>query len=126
MNKRYFILIFLFIFVIFSGCRENKKYKVTLIEIMSSSCEACITTYKPMVEELKKEFSKTKDVQIKIYDTATDEGVKMANLYGITKLPTFIFLDENNVEYFRMKDIIIKEAIVALINTKLNEKRDKK
>jgi len=120
MNKKLLILLII-AFIIFSGCKDNRKYKVTLIEIMSSSCDSCITVYKPMVEELKKEFKNR--VKFLIYDTTTDEGVKMADRYGITKLPTFIFLDENGVEYFRMKDIIIKDAIAALLNTKLDENK---
>ncbi len=120
MNKRLLILLIL-MFIVIAGCKDNRKYKVTLIEIMSSSCDSCITVYKPMVKELKKEFKNR--VKFVIYDTATDEGVKMADRYGITKLPTFIFLDENGVEYFRMKDIIIKDAIVALLNTKLDENK---
>jgi thiol-disulfide isomerase/thioredoxin len=123
MNKKIIILLTI-ILIIICACRDNKKYKVTLIEVMSSSCEECIKTYKPMVEQLKKEFAK--QVKFKIYDTTTDEGVKVAEQYGVTKLPTFIFLDENGVEYFRMKDIIIKDAIAALINTKLNEEKEDK
>ncbi|MCX7698017.1 MAG: thioredoxin family protein [Candidatus Goldbacteria bacterium] len=120
------IIIFLILICIFIySCKNNKKYKVTLIKIMSSSCEECVTKYKPMIEEIKKEFSK-EPVKFIIYDTSTDEGVKIANQYGITKLPTFIFLDENGVEYFRMKDIIIKEAISAIISTKLKEYKDGK
>lgn len=121
MSKKFTIFLTIILIIIFA-CRENKKYKVTLIEVMSSSCEECIKTYKPMVEQLKKEFAK--QVKFKIYDTITDEGVKVAEQYGVIKLPTFIFLDENGVEYFRMKDIIIKDAIVAIIKTKLNEKKD--
>ncbi|MBP7792756.1 MAG: thioredoxin family protein [Candidatus Goldbacteria bacterium] len=124
MNRKLIILL-MFVFIALYGCKDNKKCKVTLIEIMSSSsCEECVTTYKPMVDELKKEF--TKDVKFLIYDTGTDEGVKMANKYGVTKLPTFIFLDKEGVEYFRMKDIIIKDAMAAIINAKLNESNGNK
>jgi thiol-disulfide isomerase/thioredoxin len=119
MNKKLMIL-FILVFVALCGCKDNKKSKVTLIEIMSSSsCEDCMTKYKSMVDELKKEFSK--DVKFLIYDTSTDEGVRMADKYSVTKLPTFIFLDKDGIEYFRMKDIIIKDAMSAIINAKLNE-----
>lgn len=118
------IFLFIMLFIVLYGCKDNKKYKVTLIEIMSSSCDSCITVYKPMVEELKKQFKNR--VKFLIYDTSTDEGAKIANQYGITKLPTFIFLDENGIEYFRMKDIIIKDAIAALLMTKLDNNQEVK
>lgn len=123
MNKK-FIFLFAIIFFMIFGCKDNRKYKVTLIEIMSNSCEPCITEYKAMIEELKNEFKN--QVKFLIYDTSTEQGAEMAHKYDVIKLPTFIFLDENGVEYFRLKDIIIKDAMAALIKTKLeNNKKGK-
>lgn len=123
MNKK-FIFLIIMMFIMISGCKDNKKYKVTLIEIMSDSCEPCITEYKTIVEELKKEFKN--QVKFIIYNTNTDKGAEMAHKYDVIKLPTFIFLDENDVEYFRLKDIIIKDAMAALLKTKLQNNKEGK
>ncbi len=103
-------------FFLLAGCAK-KIYKVTVIELVSVGCEHC-EKIKPMVEELKREFRGKADFQL--YDVTTDEGSKKAALYGLNGTPTFIFLDEKKIEYFRLENIIQKDVIAALINSHLN------
>ncbi len=108
----------LFLIIICTGCaKKEKTYDVTLIEVMSSSCGAC-EKMEPVMEKIRQKYEGSEKVNIVVYDTHTKEGAEIADRYGVHRLPTLIFLDKDNQEYFRSERQQPAGIISAIIETK--------
>ena len=64
--------LFLIPLMIFCGCSKKQESKVTLIEIMSSSCSSC-KEIKPVIEKIKEQYKNK--INMIIYDADTPEGL---------------------------------------------------
>jgi thiol-disulfide isomerase/thioredoxin len=113
--KPYYALALSILLILQAGCAK-KDYKVRLIVISSSSCEAC-AKLAPSIESLKKRHSK--EVGFTVLDVNKEGDGKKASMYGYTKVPTVIFLD-GGLEYFRLENTVQEDVIEALIISKLS------
>ncbi len=72
----------------------------TLIDIGSTSCVPC-QQLQPVLDKLKIDYANT--VNVKFYDAwNTTTGANMATKYGVSSIPTLIFIDKNGNEVYRM------------------------
>lgn len=135
--KNSFLIVLLLLFVVTVGCansnsldvsKETEKmvekksgsdgktepdvsYKVTFIELGSVKCIPC-KMMQPIMEEIEKEYP---DVKIIFYDVWTSDGQKYGKEYKIRVIPTQVFLDKDEKEYFRHEGFFPKEDIEKVL-----------
>lgn len=83
--------------------------KKLLYFFTASYCSAC-RAIKPIVEKEAPE----KGYELKFMDMDTDEGIDMAEKFGVRSLPTLVVVDENGNE--------IKRAVGSTAWKEINEK----
>ena len=93
----------------------EQKQKVTFIELGSVRCIPC-QKMEVVLEDIRKEYPK--DVKVIFHDVWTDAGKPYAEQYGVSSIPTQVFLDENGVEYFRHVGYFPKEELVKILKQK--------
>jgi thioredoxin len=93
----------------------TKGIKVTFIELGSVRCIPC-KKMMPIIEEIKKEFKG--QVKVVFHDVWTKEGKPFAGKYKIRLIPTQVFLDENNKEYFRHEGFFPKDELIKVLKQK--------
>ncbi len=117
------ILLFMFVFACkqetkveqnnSSNSVDNQKAKVTFIELGSVNFIPC----KQMQPVMKSIESKYKGkVKVVFYDVWKDN--KPAKQYGINLIPTQVFLDESEKEFFRHEGFFAEEEIDKLLSQK--------
>lgn len=89
--------------------------KVTFIELGSVRCIPC-KMMQPIMEEVEKEYKD--QVKVVFHDVWTDEGKPYAAQYNIQAIPTQVFLDENNNEYYRHTGFFPKDELVKVLKQK--------
>jgi len=94
-----------------NGGSTSGTAKPTLMDIGSTSCVPC-QQLQPVLDELRSDYSNK--VNVKFYDSwNTTAGANMANKYGVTSIPTLIFLDASGKEVARMTGYQSYDVIVA-------------
>jgi thioredoxin 1 len=94
---------------------EQGSYKVTFIELGSVRCIPC-KMMQPIMQEIEKEYGE--QVKVVFYDVWTDEGRPYGNKYGITAIPTQVFLDSEGKEYYRHTGFFPKDQLVEILKQK--------
>ena len=95
--------------------QQEKKYKVTFIELGSVRCIPCQKMV-PIMESVEKNYGD--QVKVVFYDVWTPEGQPYGQKYGIRLIPTQVFLDENGEEYFRHEGFFPEEELVKILKMK--------
>ena len=94
---------------------EKPKYKVTFVELGSVNCIPC-----KKMQEVMKSIEKKYSSQVKVvfHDVWTDAGKPFGKQYGITAIPTQVFLDAAGKEFFRHEGFFPEEELVKILNQK--------
>jgi len=100
--------------------KEEKKetesdIKVTFIELGSVNCIPC-RMMQPIMEEIEKEYKD--QVKVVFHDVWTNEGRPYAMKYKIRVIPTQVFFDKDDKEYFRHEGYFPKEELVKVLQMK--------
>ena len=90
----------------------DSKIKVTFIELGSLKCVPC-KMMQPIMDEIEKEYAG--QVKVVFYDVWTPEGRPYGQKYGVRAIPTQIFLDKDEKEFFRHMGFLSKEKIVEVL-----------
>ncbi|MBC8184532.1 thioredoxin family protein [candidate division KSB1 bacterium] len=97
--------------IISSTDSSNKTNpKVTFVELGSVSCIPC-KMMQPVMEAIEEEFGN--QIEVVFHDVWKDP--EPGRKYGIKLIPTQIFLDSNEVEFFRHEGFFPKENIEKLL-----------
>ena len=91
------------------------KYKVTFIELGSVRCIPC-QQMQPIMDTIRVRYPK--QVNVVFHDVWTQQGAPFADKYGVSAIPTQVFLDENGHEYFRHVGFFPLEELVKILNQK--------
>jgi len=94
---------------------NEKKYKVTFIELGSVRCIPC-QQMQPVMKSIESKYGK--EVKVDFHDVWTDAGKPYGVKYGIEAIPTQVFLDENGREYFRHVGYFPEEELVKILQQK--------
>jgi len=89
--------------------------KVTFIELGSVDCIPC-KMMMPIMKEIEKEYGDR--VKVVFYDVWTDEGRPFAEKYGVKAIPTQVFLDSEENEFFRHVGFFPKADIEKVLARK--------
>lgn len=76
----------------------QQKILVTIVELGSDNCAPC-KMMKPVMDQVKEKYSA--QVNVVFYDVWTPQGRPYAQAFGIQAIPTQVFLDADNNEFFR-------------------------
>ena len=85
---------------------------VTFVELGSLNCTPC-KMMKKVMEEVEADYKEK--VKIIFYDVWTKEGKPFGAKYGISVIPTQVFLDKDGKEFFRHEGYFPKEDIDTLL-----------
>lgn len=121
MNKHR-LLIILFVSFVFLSCSKDKnknteqvnisqnvnpvKHKIEFIELGSVNCIPC-KKMQPIMKSIEQKYKGL--VKVTFYDVWKDDAP--AKKYGITLIPTQVFLDENGKEIMRHEGFFPEEDI---------------
>ena len=96
---------------------KNKevKYIVTFIELGSVKCIPC-KKMQPIMKSIEEKYGD--QVKVIFHDVWTPEGQPFGDKYGISAIPTQIFLDANGKEFFRHEGYFPEEELVKVLKTK--------
>ena len=94
---------------------DTPKYKVTFIELGSVRCIPC-QQMQPIMDTIRVRYPK--QVNVVFHDVWTQQGAPFADKYGVSAIPTQVFLDENGHEYFRHVGFFPLEELVKILNQK--------
>lgn len=86
-----------------------------VLKIGAIWCAECVTM-KPMWEEIEQEVPELKTEYID-----ADENEELLKEYDVKEIPTFIFLDKENKEMFRLKGLQNKEELIKTVKENLNK-----
>jgi len=93
----------------------KSTYKVTFIELGSVRCIPC-QKMKLVMKAIEKKY--VGQVNVVFHDVWTDAGKPYGNQYGITAIPTQVFLDESGKEFFRHEGYFPEEELAKVLNQK--------
>ncbi len=91
------------------------KYKVTFIELGSVRCIPC-QQMQPVMDTIRARYPS--QVNVVFHDVWTQQGAPFADKFGVSAIPTQVFLDENGQEYFRHVGFFPLEELVAVLKQK--------
>ena len=86
--------------------------KVTFIELGSVNCVPC-KMMQPVMKEIEQRFPR--DVKVVFYDVWTEEQRQYAAQFNIRVIPTQVFLDADDREFFRHEGFFPQEELIALL-----------
>ncbi len=123
--KLSFILLLLFLFSCTPSengkqikSEENlnfEKFKITFIEIGSTTCIPC-QMMQPIMKEIRDSFPK--DVQVIFYDLNDRNNLKYAQKYMIRVIPTQIFIDSKGEIVEKHEGFFPKDEIFKFLKSK--------
>lgn len=87
--------------------------KVTFVEFGSDYCMPC-RMMRPVMEQVKKRYEG--QVKVTFQDIMTTGGKAEAMKFGIRVIPTQVFFDLNNKEYFRHEGFLSFEDIGKVLS----------
>jgi len=94
---------------------QKKKatiYKVTFVELGSVRCIPC-QKMQPIMKSVEERFGD--QVKVVFHDVWTPQGKPFADKYGISAIPTQIFLDKDGKEYFRHEGFFPEDELVKVL-----------
>ena len=94
---------------------NEKKYKVTFIELGSVRCIPC-QQMQPVMKSIETKYGK--EVKVDFHDVWTEAGKPFGVRYGIEAIPTQVFLDETGKEYYRHVGFFPEEELVKILQMK--------
>jgi thioredoxin 1 len=116
------ILIIFSTLLILIGCNQNpnlsksdEKHKVTFIELGSVRCIPC-KMMQPVMKSVEEKYGF--QVRVVFYDVWTEAGAPYGQKYGISAIPTQVFLDKEGNEYFRHEGFFPEEELFKVLNQK--------
>jgi thioredoxin 1 len=95
--------------------QSNTKYKVTFIELGSVRCIPC-QKMQPIMASIKEKYAN--QVNVIFYDVWTPLGKPMAFKYNVQVIPTQVFLDENDIEFYRHEGYFPEEELIKVLKSK--------
>jgi len=93
---------------------KNKEIKVFFVELGSVGCVPC-DKMQPIMKEIEEEFKD--QVSVVFHDVKTEEGKPYIKEFGIRAIPTQIFLDKDEKEFFRHLGFLSKDEIIKVLRT---------
>jgi len=93
----------------------DAKYKVTFIELGSVRCIPC-QQMKPVMDTIRVRYPS--QVNVVFHDVWTQQGAPFADKFGVSAIPTQVFLDENGQEYFRHVGFFPLDELVGVLKQK--------
>jgi thioredoxin 1 len=124
-NKIFIMFIIAFSAIIISSCDNSSQYvetfpkpadtslKITFIELGSVNCIPC-QQMQPVMDSIRAKYGR--QVLVKFIDAIKNR--KEADPYKIRVMPTQVFLDSNNIEFFRHEGFFPENSIHALLQSK--------
>ena len=94
---------------------KKAEIKVTFIELGSVKCIPC-KMMQPIMKEIEEEYKN--QVKVIFYDVWIEEGRPYAEKYEIRVIPTQVFLDKSDNEFFRHEGFLPKDEIVKIFKDK--------
>lgn len=94
---------------------DTAKFKVTFIELGSVRCIPC-QQMQPVMDTIRARYGK--QVNVVFHDVWTQQGAPFADKFGVSAIPTQVFLDESGQEYFRHVGFFPLEELVKILNQK--------
>ncbi|HCS77735.1 MAG: thioredoxin family protein [Smithellaceae bacterium] len=88
------------------------KPLVTFVEIGAARCIPC-KAMQPIMKEVAEEYRG--QVRVLFHDVWTPQGRMDAEKYNIRVIPTQVFLDKDDKEYFRHEGYFPKDGVVKVI-----------
>ena len=112
-----------FTLIFMAGCSDNTvsqkidpvqdtTVKVTFLEFGANNCIPCLNM-RPVMDSVQNKYGWQISVQfIDVY-----KNPKMANDYKIVSMPTQVFLDSNDMEFFRHRGFFPEDSIHILLKS---------
>jgi thioredoxin 1 len=94
---------------------DTAKFKVTFIELGSVRCIPC-QQMQPVMDTIRARYGK--QVNVVFHDVWTQQGAPFADKFGVSAIPTQVFLDENGQEYFRHVGFFPLGELVGVLKQK--------
>jgi len=95
--------------------KKEANYKVTFIELGSTRCIPC-QKMQPIMKSIEEKYGT--QVKVEFHDVWTPQGQPFGDKYGISAIPTQIFLDANGKEFFRHEGYFPEEELVKVLQGK--------
>jgi thioredoxin 1 len=120
-NCKYKIIVFAMMTVFFVSCNTEKKSEeknnilVTFVELGSVNCVPC-KMMQPVMKEVEEKYGK--QVKVVFHDVWTEQGRPYGTTFGISGIPTQVFLDKDGKEYYRHEGFFAKEELVKILQMK--------
>ncbi len=126
-RKYIYIIIFLVLLAIVFGFKKvsnntetsltqedvtTNEIKVTFVELGSVGCIPC-DKMQPIMKEIEEEYKG--QVKVVFYDVKTSEGKPYIKEFGIRAIPTQVFLDKDENEYFRHLGFFAKDELIKIL-----------
>lgn len=92
--------------------KEVKKAKVTFVELGSVNCIPC-KQMQPVMKAIEEKYGD--EIEVIFYDVWKPEQKKYAQEYGIKLIPTQVFLDEHQNEFFRHEGFFPESEIDKIL-----------
>ena len=89
--------------------------KVTFIELGSVNCIPC-KAMQPVMKNIEKKYGN--QVEVIFYDIWSEEQQSYAEKYGISLIPTQVFLDADGKEFHRHEGFYPEEEIDKILESK--------
>jgi thioredoxin 1 len=95
---------------------KKTNYQVTFIELGSVRCIPC-KMMQPVMKSIEEKYRNT--VKVEFHDVWTEKGRPFATKYGISAIPTQIFLDKDGKEYYRHEGFFPENELIKIIELKV-------
>lgn len=92
-----------------------KKAKVTFVELGSVNCVPC-KQMQPVMRAIEQKYGD--QIKVIFYDVWQADQKKYAKEYGISLIPTQVFLDENGKEFHRHQGFYPETEIDKVLQSK--------
>jgi len=91
---------------------KSEEIKVTFVELGSVGCIPC-DKMQPIMKEIAEEYKG--QVEVVFHDVKTAEGRPYIKEFGIRAIPTQVFLDKDENEYFRHLGFFAKDELIKVL-----------